>query len=176
MMSPGSRAAGMRPHPPPPSLAWRLQHALRKSLPPHRPPSNHMTPMSSKNLRRCGHRFRARPMRAHAHPPPLLSGGGVVIIVTFVLQFFRACCESREARVFALQGRTGNTVRSNSAGGPTPLAVLPREFQIWVADAVVPGKRVGAAERLLLGTHIAADLLLPCVVDGILVPCQIVGS
>lgn len=57
-----------------------------------------------------------------------------------------------------------------------PLAVLAGEFQVRVADTVVSGKRIGAAECLLLGAHIAPDLFLPCIVDGTLVSGQIVGS
>lgn len=81
MMSPAIHATGMRPHPRRP--AWHgvcSMHCGRAS--PHPPSSNHMTPMSSKNLRRCGHRFRARPMRAHAHPTlPVGAGVGCVVII-----------------------------------------------------------------------------------------------
>jgi hypothetical protein len=40
---------------------------------------------------------------------------------------------------------------------------------------VVPSKRVGAAETFLLRAHIAPDLLLPCVMDGVLVSGEVVG-
>lgn len=53
--------------------------------------------------------------------------------------------------------------------------MLSRELQIRVTDAVMPGKRIRAAKRLLLGTNVATDLLFAPIVNRILVSCQVVG-
>jgi len=57
---------------------------------------------------------------------------------------------------------------------PTASSVLARELNIRVTDSVVSGQCIGATECLLFGTQIAVHLLLLGVVDGILVPCQVV--
>lgn len=53
--------------------------------------------------------------------------------------------------------------------------MLAGELNIRVTNSVVSRKRISATERLLLGTQVAVHLLLLGVVDGILVPGQIVG-
>lgn len=57
----------------------------------------------------------------------------------------------------------------------TASSVLAGELNIRVTNSVVSRKRIGATECLLLGTQVAVHLLLLGVVNGILVPGQIVG-
>lgn len=49
-------------------------------------------------------------------------------------------------------------------------AVLARELNVRVTDAVVPSECVGPAKRLFVGAHVAPHLLLARIVDRVLVP------
>lgn len=53
--------------------------------------------------------------------------------------------------------------------------MLARELEIGMADTVMPGQRISTAECLLFCAHVAADLLLPRVVNRVFVTRQIVG-
>jgi len=57
----------------------------------------------------------------------------------------------------------------------SPSSVFAREFHVGVADAVVSRQGVCSAERLVLGTEVAAHLLLAGVVYRIFMPCKVVG-
>lgn len=47
--------------------------------------------------------------------------------------------------------------------------LLPRPIDLRVHDTHVPREGIVARERLFLSAEVAADLLLPCVVDRVLV-------
>lgn len=57
----------------------------------------------------------------------------------------------------------------------TASSVLAGELNIRVTNSVVSRKRISATECLLLGTQVAVHLLLLGIVNGILVPGQVVG-
>jgi hypothetical protein len=52
--------------------------------------------------------------------------------------------------------------------------MLAGQLHVGMADTVMPGKRICAAERFLLSAEIASNLLLASIVDRILVPGKIV--
>lgn len=54
--------------------------------------------------------------------------------------------------------------------------VLAGKFHVGMADTVMPCQCICAAERLLLGTQVAPDLLLAAIVNRVLVPCEVVRS
>lgn len=55
-----------------------------------------------------------------------------------------------------------------------PTSTLGEIHMVWVAHAEVPCKGVVPTERLLLRAQVTAHLLLARVVDGVLVPCEVV--
>lgn len=54
--------------------------------------------------------------------------------------------------------------------------LLARPIHFRVHHTHMTGQRIVSAECLLFGAEMTADLLLPCVVDGVLMAGQIVGS
>lgn len=53
--------------------------------------------------------------------------------------------------------------------------VLAGEFDIGMADTIMPSESICAAESLLISAEIASHLLLARIVDGILMPSEVVG-
>jgi len=63
---------------------------------------------------------------------------------------------------------------TSSALTTTP-ALLSGKFDVGMADTVVTGECICTAECLLVGAEVTSHLLLTCVVNRILMPCQVVG-
>lgn len=64
---------------------------------------------------------------------------------------------------------------AGSLGVAAAPPLLARELDFRMANAVVPSERIRPAEGLLVRAKIAANLLLPRVVDGVFVSRKIVG-
>lgn len=73
-----------------------------------------------------------------------------------------------------MSGRWDDAFKSLSSAAPA--TALGRVHVIGVADAEVPGERIVATEGFLFRAQVAAHLLLARVVDGVLVPGEVVRA
>jgi len=69
-----------------------------------------------------------------------------------------------------------NTIGNSYSVSTSPAPVLGQINMSRMADPEMPGESIVPTKCLLLGTQMTPHLLLPRIVDGVFVSCEIVWS